>query len=422
LTAVVFLAVSVLLGCGEKMPPAGENLIRNGSFEDAGNGVPKHWEITNFRGLPEQQASAYGITDSVAYDGDHSFFFKANAETRRFYTLAQEVRVGGSKRVRIRGAIMGIDVAANAKHYPQANFALTYYTADRERFESVRFADVRTNPNYGSTDGWIRVDEVFRLPKDTEFIVLHCVLGMGGAMWFDDVSLEVPVELPWLSEDTGNFTHYWLEKPYPEGSREFQQRLFDSYATRLGITPEERVHIAYYFYPDTVTFQETVGMEKGTIYADYKRSEIHSVDPVDDHEIIHMLTDPYGALPFIMNEGTAFYLMGHLEGRSVQLVAQELLLAGRLPTLRTVLDPFAPRNEDPGLLIPAAASFAGYLIEVGGPAKYLELHSQAKPDMAYGGFAQAFESVYGKSLVQAEEAWRRVLARADFSGQKEPGE
>ncbi|MCK5406131.1 MAG: hypothetical protein KAJ37_01695, partial [Candidatus Krumholzibacteria bacterium] len=412
----------VFLGCGEKAPKVGDNLLRNGSFESVGGELPKHWEITNFRGLQDMEASVYGVTDSVAYDGERSFFFKAAPTARRFYTLAQEVRVRGAKRVRVRGAIMGVGVGDHVRQYPQANFALTYYGPDRERFESARFADVRTNPNYGSTDGWIQIDHVFRLPLNTEFVVLHCVLGLEGAIWFDDVSLEVPVELPWQTSETENFVHHWLEEPYPEGSRDYQQELFDSYATRLGITPEERVRISYYLYPDTAAFRQTMGMKRGVIHADYKRREIHTVNAVDDHEIIHMLTDPYGVMPTIMNEGTAFYLMGTFDGRSIQPLAQEMLRAGELPELETVLNPLALGRVDPAKMIPAAASFAGYLIEIGGPAKYLELHGQTKPDMAYGGFAQAFRSVYGKTLAETEAAWRRVLDRADFSEGAGPGE
>jgi hypothetical protein len=75
LATTATLAVCVFLGCGEKAPPTGENLLRNGSFEDVSGGTPKQWEITNFRGLQDMEASVYGVTDSVAYDGERSFFF-----------------------------------------------------------------------------------------------------------------------------------------------------------------------------------------------------------------------------------------------------------------------------------------------------------------------------------------------------------
>ena len=74
---------------------------------------------------------------------------------------------------------------------------------------------------------------------------------------------------------------------------------------------------------------------------------------------------------------------------------------------------------DPAIMIPAAASFVGYLIEIGGPAKFLELHTQTAVDMGYGRFADVFESVYGKTLERTEDAWRRVLAKADFSASEE---
>jgi hypothetical protein len=420
IAAATLLAVIQFYACGEKATPVGENLLANSSFEDVSDGIPKRWQINNFRGLQDMKASTYGVTDSLSYEGGRSFYFKAQANTRRFYVLSQEVRVSDVKRVRIRGAIKTNAVTKNDGQYPQANLALTFFNKNHERYESSRFADVRTNLNWGTTDGWLLADRIFRLPLGTEYIIVHCVLGTEGEIWFDDVSLEVPEDLPWQRVDGENFTHYWLDQPYPEGSTEFQQQLLDYYGTVLGIPKERRVHIDYYLHPDSASVRKTVGFG-GHVYVDYKRRQIHSINPVDNHEIIHLLTDPYGTLPKALSEGTAFYLMDDFLGEPVQPLAQRLLLDGQLPGLRSALDPSAVRTGDPTKIIPATASFVGYLIELGGPAKFLELHGNTRVDHTYARFAEAFAAAYGKPLDQAEAAWRRTLARADFSQGEETG-
>lgn len=419
--AVIGIAALLFGGCGQKATPVGENLIKNGSFEQIADGIPKDWKINNFRGLPDELATQYGVTDSLAYDGRWSFFFKANERTQRFFLLSQEIKVKGVKRVRVRGRIRAVGVGDGETQYPQAGFALTYYTAERTRFEGSRFADDRTEPVMGTTDGWVLTDQILRLPENVAYIVFHCVLGMDGEMWFDDISLEVPAGLPWRKLETQNVTHYYLDREYPEGSIEYQQQLIENYAAKLGIPLTDFGTLEYYFYPDTTLMREALGF-KGTTHVDYARRDIHSVNPVDNHEIAHLLTDPYGTLPKVLSEGTAFYLIGEIQGEPVQPLAQKLLQQGELPTLRLVLDPMAVRNLDHTVLLAAAASFVGYLIEVGGQKLFLELHGKTDVYANYDQFAASFESVYGKSLEDTEAAWRRTLARADFSQHNDQSE
>jgi hypothetical protein len=150
-------------------------------------------------------------------------------------------------------------------------------------------------------------------------------------------------------------------------------------------------------------------------YVDYVRRDIHSVNPVDNHEIVHLLTDPYGTLPKTLSEGTAFYLMNDLQGEPIQPLAQRLLREGKLPTVPVLLSPRSIDQIDHTLLLAAAASFVGYLVEVGGQQPFLELHRETNVYAPYDAFAKSFEHVYGKRLEDADAAWRRTLDRADFS-------
>jgi hypothetical protein len=145
------------------------------------------------------------------------------------------------------------------------------------------------------------------------------------------------------------------------------------------------------------------------------------IHPVDDHEIIHMITKPYGVLPFALTEGTAFYLMQNYKGRPVLQVAQDLLKEGKLPGVIAMTDPGTSWKVNPDQLAPAAASFVGYLIELGGPAKFLDLHREANVTHSVAEFNEAFEKVYGVSAQKAEKEWLKLLAKLDFSKQPAAG-
>jgi len=402
-------------GCGEKTTSVGKNLLTNPSFEDIVDGVPVGWEVRNVKGLETDIPATWGIDEEHRYDGQRSFFFQADEETRRFYMLTQEVEVNNIRRIRVRGAIRTLEAIRNSGQYPLSSFFLTFYDKDRNRFQSMRFYDQRTTNRLGTSDGWTVVDRTFRVPDNTRYVAFHCVFGMEGKIWFDDVSLDVPTDLPWVTSKTENFTFHWLAgSEYPEGSKDFQQELFDYYCSRLGISRTERPTVSTYFYPDSVTLFETVGTRM------LKRSywderEIHSIYPVDDHEIIHIITKPYGILPLALTEGTAFYLIVNYKGRPILSIAQDLLKGDGLPYLDDILDPGNMRRMNPDVVAATAASFVGYLLELGGPNKFLELHREANAVKRPADFRKAFERVYDVPMEEAEEEWRTTLGRLDFS-------
>jgi hypothetical protein len=421
LLAVGLAAAMPLSGCGQKETSRGKNLISNGSFEKVSNGLPVGWELRPFRGLDKDLPAEWGVDEERAYDGKRSFYFVGTEDTRRFFTLTQSFNVKGVERLRVRGAIKTLDVVQRSQQFPQANFAITCYDAKGERTESSRFYDLRTPRRVGTSGDWILEDRVFRIPRTTARVEFHCVLGMEGKIWFDAISVEVAQELAWNTSESKNFTFHWLSgSEYPEGSREFQQELFDYYCTRLGIPEEDRPKISSYFYPDSATLFEDVGVKTAKkSYWDEK--EVHMIYPVDDHEIIHIITKPYGILPFALTEGTAFYLMQNYKGRPVLQVAQELQKEGKLPGVIAMTDPGTSWKIDPDRLAPAAASFVGYLIEMGGPSKFLELHREANVAHSVAEFDAAFRRVYGVSAQEAEKEWLKLLAKLDFSKQPPPG-
>ncbi len=411
--------VLLLVGCGEKQTPVGKDLLANGSFEEVVDGLPVGWRVERFRGLESETAAEWGVDEERAYDGKRSFYFQAGPDTRGFFVLVQTVQPKNARQLHIRGAIKTLDVTMNRSQYPQANFTLTCYDDAGNRFESARFYDLKTGARVGTGD-WIVEDRVYRLPANTARVDVSCALGMEGKIWFDAVSVDVPAGLPWMTDETKNFRFHWLAgSEYPEGSKEYQQQLFDYYCARLNLPEPERPKVDSYFYPDSATLFEAIGV-RGAKKSYWDEREVHSIYPVDDHEIIHMITKPYGVLPFALTEGTAFYLMKDYRGRPVLQMAQDLLKDDKLPDLVAILDGGTMRRIDPNVVAPAAASFIGYLLEMYGPEKFLDLHREANAASAAPEFGAAFERVYAVAPEKAEAEWRMLLGRLDFSGESAP--
>ena len=192
----------VFAGCGEGgKSPRGKNLLKNGSFEEAANGVPAGWEIGAFRGLETDIPAEWGVDGQVASEGKQSFFFQATPEARRFFVLTQSVELEGVTRLRVRGAVRTLDIRRGQAQYPQSNFALTFYDKNGNRFESTRFYDLKTQAHTGTSLDWIVEDRIFRVPDNTARVEFHCALGMEGKMWYDNVSLGLGenVSREWLS-------------------------------------------------------------------------------------------------------------------------------------------------------------------------------------------------------------------------------
>lgn len=404
----------LLAGCGEKEVAYDTNLLKNPSFEKVGSdGIPEHWELVSYRGLPDQVAVEYGIDDEVAQDGERSWYFDADVGTRRFYMLTQEVEVKDATHVNLKGWIQTDQVEYHPTQYGNCNLVLTFYDQDHARFQSIRPADRGTKSRKG-TVLWTEEDSEFRVPQGTRYIGVSCVLGMDGRAWFDNISLVVPRPLEWESTQTKNFNYHWLPgHPPPDGAIDNQQSIFNDFARRLGV-PDSDVFINYYFYPDTTTIRTTLGIQ-GHQYVSWDDREFHSINANDNHEVIHFITDPFGAPPKAIAEGTVFWLWGEWEGRPIRALAAYLLANDLLAPLSdlTTYNNFA--MLDPRVSVPTGAAFVDYLVTRYGTEKLLELFGQINGVNSYGPFARALESVYGEPAGKIEQEYHLALQQVDYS-------
>jgi len=197
----------------------------------------------------------------------------------------------------------------------------------------------------------------------------------------------------------------------PEGSIQSQQAIFDAIAARLGVTSD--VVIQYYFYPDTTTIREMLSL-KGYQYVSWDDYEFHSINPNDNHEVVHFITDPLGRPPRSISEGTVFWMQDEWMGRPLDEVMGEIVRARRLPDMRHLIDYNLMAMEDPNIIIPSAASFVGFIVDRWGTGKLIELYTAIHGVNSSDVFAMAFEKVYGVPLAEVETAWRDRL-RAQYA-------
>jgi hypothetical protein len=405
-------AVCQFWACGSGGDLYETNLLENSSFEEVKDRIPKGWTLQVFHGLEGVKEVEYGPDENTSYSGERSFYFKGERDTGRWYVLMQEIKVKDVKNIRLKGYMRLEDIFRTKEQFAQCNFFVSFFDKDHKRFQEMRFADKRTKLRLDTMD-WFEERQTFRVPQNTEYIAVSCVLGMSGTVWFDDVTLEIPRPIPWEVSQSKNFDFHWLpERPFPSGAKEQQQAIHDAYCKKLGITSDER--ISYFLYPDSATIQEILGL-KGDFYVSWNDREIHSIKPVNGYEVIHLIMDPFGTPPKSICEGTAFYLQGGFLGRPIHPTAIALLAQKKLPSLTSLIDynKFARLPVD--ISVPAVTSFVAFLMETWDPEKLIQLYRAAKGTNAYTTFGPSFERVYGIPISEAEFRWRQFLARTAVS-------
>jgi hypothetical protein len=411
-SSVLLFAILQFSACGQKTVPYDENLLSNPSFETEKKGLPAGWRLETFHGLDDSKSVTYGVTDEEAFEGERSFFIQGEDDTQRWLTLIQEIEVSGITHIRLQGSLKVKNISRKAGQYTHCNFVLMFYDKNHERFQELRYGDKRTKFKFGTSD-WATEDQTFRVPQNTAYIAVGCLLGMTGTAYFDGLSLSVPRPADWVKQSTNNFDFYSLPgHDFPEGSMENQQRMFDHFCTQLGVTSD--LKISYYFYPDSTTIREMLSL-KGVQYVSWDDWEIHSIHPNNEHEIIHFITDQYGVVPKALAEGCVYYLIGEWNGRGIHELAKEQLMTNRLPMLSQMLNYGDLVDIDVNLATPAAASFFGFVYEQKGPQKILELFGAANGVNSYPNFAVVFERVYGVDLADIEKGWRAFLYNRDFT-------
>ncbi len=186
---------------------------------------------------------------------------------------------------------------------------------------------------------------------------------------------------------------------------------------QLSITPSRTIN--YYKYSDVAQKRRLTG-KIGNAFADTNTFSIHTILTWDDHETTHLIVSSLGTQAGLFEEGLAVAFetdpynnsfVAYWNGQPTHAWAKQFLQQGKLPDLTGILDNTNFRAVDPMITYPTAGSFVGYLVAQYGTAKVLLLFPGASYTDAPAVNLARFQTVFGVSLVQAEQDWRAFLVQ-----------
>lgn len=198
-------------------------------------------------------------------------------------------------------------------------------------------------------------------------------------------------------------------------------RFVERTSARLGMTEERLAEIAdkkiEYFYcsNDSVVLKLSGFLVKGTL--DLASNDIISADFPHFHELAHLLVNiqlkdmPLYTLPLI-REGTAVYLGGRwgkhpaaLLDLAIFLYREDLIEFDSTLTMSSFLD-----EAGADIVYPVTGVFSGFLIEVLGMEKYLDLYLE---------LSGTFDEVNNLTAAEAGQIFAGASGRADWASLKD---
>ena len=201
-----------------------------------------------------------------------------------------------------------------------------------------------------------------------------------------------------------------------------QERYHEWLLGQLGIDPASKLE--YRKYRDRAHLRRMTGRNTNG-FAEPGTLRFHSIWPYDNHESVHALVVVHmGHPPALFNEGMAVAHQAislatgfevRWNGRALDAIAAEHLLAGRLPALEAVLE--SPRffDFDENLMYPVAGSFVRYLISRHGWTPLKQYIATSAFSHSASQTRAAFAAAYGLSVDDAWAAWRLTLGGSSVS-------
>lgn len=161
-------------------PTPAENLLLNSGFETLDPaGLPRPWSLFL---MPKK--GAQGRVDSMAMHGDSSIMLHTPEpyDTEPANNWSQVIIINAaSKNIRLTGYI-------RSEEATEAALWLQCFSRNPARVIAAQTSSVHT-PIFGTMD-WTPVEVRLAAPKQTDFLVVRCVLKGTGTAWFDTIELQ----------------------------------------------------------------------------------------------------------------------------------------------------------------------------------------------------------------------------------------
>ena len=177
--------------------------------------------------------------------------------------------------------------------------------------------------------------------------------------------------------------------------------------------------ITYNKYMSRDHMGELTGTYTTNAFADRSAFAIHTMWPVDNHEIIHLFGSTFGDPVALWSEGMAVAFtvnapagefVAQWNGTPVHLRARQLQQAGRLVPIADLLETRGFRRVDSEVTYPQAGSFVRYLLDTYGLGPWKQLYGKGGPNDPASDLRAHFESVYGRTVEGVEADWRAMIA------------
>ncbi|HUV37835.1 MAG TPA: hypothetical protein VMX58_12935 [Patescibacteria group bacterium] len=412
---VVIAMFTALSGCGGgdgegEFPdiPVGVNLIENPSFEQWEEYVPAGWELKQIAGKGKKP-NMFGKSTSQMKSGKFSFYLRGLFDTEKWMVLTQRILVRPGYDLYFSAEIKCENIKRNRGQKDNANIYVRFLDARGERLRDRYYADAYTRRRLGTGD-WQRNIEKVEIPSEARYAEIGLINEMTGYLYFDDVEVMLLERTKWNREETEYVTFYYLEgHPLPEGAIEEQTRFMNFIVDLCGIRVEEK--IKYYYYPSEARFMQILGTRKYKQRPFWNKKELHTIVPVEQHAMVHMVLVDLGYPPIGLAKGFVFALRGKYTGWNPHLLAKRFLVNKMIPSLYRIVDEETMKKSNWAITVPAWASFCTYLVDTYGMEAFIKFYRECNGVKEAGPFNDLFVKDFEKEFKIVDRGWRLYVLR-----------
>jgi hypothetical protein len=201
-----------------------------------------------------------------------------------------------------------------------------------------------------------------------------------------------------LTAQTEHFSFYTRDKQTVEARK--TEEYFAKVEELFGEQRSGRAD--YYRYGSAEEIEFATGRyAAGLTFASSGPGQIHSMKAFHPHEIVHLVAEHLGDPGAFFQEGLAVAIGDEARwgGRNVDAIAQDMLKAGRITNLSTLVAQFD--RMDAQRAYPAAGSFVAFLLKTQGMAKMTQFFRSCSG----GNTADAFQRAFGLTMNEAGVGW-----------------
>lgn len=312
--------------------------------------------------------------EAIVEARDGALRLEVHPGDRVFPALARDVDVQGLDWVRVSARMKTEAVDPEPAVYDNCNL---YVRFDEGPVQPLRVL-IGDQP-------WTQLSRTYAVPPGARRMRVGLVLTMPGVAWFDDVKVEA-VRPGWRSAARGRFVFHTLGRDRVSAGH--QRRMLEAAAefeAFFGVSPER---VDYWKYPDIPTKIEFTGIG-GNGHA--LGSAIHTIWPVERHELVHVYANAWGPTTPLWGEGLAVWLSGDWLGKPVKEAAKAVL--DRWVSIAELLDPYSFRACEDTLSYAIAGALVGWVLETRGQETLRVLYRGDDPTPVLGCDPEAIDAM-----------------------------